>query len=211
MSGHGGRLVLGELGGKRVALFQGRFHLYEGYTARKASISVRLAHALGCRRILLSCAAGGVRAGFQPGDFMIVEDHLNLMGDNPLRGEREAPFVDLTGLYRHDVGRQLQTVAEKEKIRIHRGVLAALVGPSYETPAEIRMVERLGGDAVSMSIVPEAIMARYLGIEVCAIAFISNLAAGRSSEILDHRDVLARGRQGGRHFCALACRLLENW
>lgn len=211
VAGHGGRLVLGSLAGERVAVLQGRFHIYEGYTARQATITVRLAHALGCRRILLSCAAGGVRPDFRPGDFMIVEDHINLMGDNPLCGGTSEPFIDLSGLYGHSFSGQLLQEAEKENIRLHGGVLTALSGPTYETPAEIRMVGRLGGDAVSMSTVPEAIMAGYLGLDVAALAFISNRAAGLSDEVLAHRDVLERGRRGSRDFCTLACRLLELW
>lgn len=211
VAGHGGRLVLGRLGGKRVAVFQGRFHLYEGYTARDTVINVILAHALGCRRILLSCAAGGVCPDFRAGDFMIVKDHINLLGDNPLRGGTSEPFVDLSELYNFSFLQQLQQYAGKNKIRLQSGILTALPGPSYETPAEIRMIERLGGDAVSMSTVPEAIMSRYLGLEVAALAFISNRAAGLSDERLTHRDVLGRARQGSSDFCTLACRMLDLW
>lgn len=211
VAGHGGGLVLGEMAGTRVAVFQGRFHMYEGYSARRATIPVRLASALGCRRLLLSCAAGGVRSDFAPGDFMLVDDHLNLTGDNPLRGESDEPFIDLSNLYRLPFADSLQRFAGEKGIRLHRGVLAALLGPSYETPAEIRMVERLGGHAVSMSTVPEAVMAAYLGMEVAAVALISNMAAGLSAETLAHRDVLDRGRQSGSDFCTLAGRLIDLW
>lgn len=211
VAGHGGRLVLGILDGQRVAVFQGRFHFYEGYTAGEAAIPVSLAHALGCHRVLLTCAAGGVRSDFRAGDFMLVKDHINLMGDNPLRGRTRGSFIDLSELYACSFWKELYQCAQEEEIRLHRGVLTALSGPSYETPAEIRMIERLGGDAVSMSTVPEAIMARYLGLDVAGLAFISNRAAGLSDEELTHQDVLARAQKGSNDFCTLAFRMLDLW
>lgn len=211
VAGHAGRLVAGTLQGWRVVLFQGRHHLYEGYAARQVTVSVRLAHELGCRRLLLTNAVGGINRDYSPGDFMFIDDHINLMGDNPLRGEYSNPFVDLTHLYRQALFPPLQEYAREEGIALHRGVLAALSGPSYETPAEIRMLQRLGADAVSMSTVPEAIMGKYLGMEVAGLSFVSNVAAGLSSLPLAHDEVLEAGRRGAEHLNALVRRMVLLW
>jgi len=209
--GHAGRLTAGRFAGERVLIFQGRHHLYEGYTAREVVAPVRLAHELGCRRLLLTNAAGGVNSDFRPGDFMLIADHLNFLGDNPLRGETRDPFVDLVGLYRQDFYAPLRDFAREQGIRLHRGVLAAFPGPSYETPAEIRALSLLGADAVSMSTVPEAIMGRYLRMEVVGLSCISNAAAGLSSTPLSHEDVLASGRRAATHLVPLVRRLFALW
>lgn len=209
--GHGGRLVSATLGGVAVLFFQGRFHLYQGLDARQVVLPVRLAHALGCRRLLLTCAAGGVNPSYRPGDFMFLVDHLNLTGDNPLRGETDDPFVDLTHLYRQDLFSSLLECACRAGATLHGGVLAALAGPSYETPAEIRMLRLLGADVVSMSTVPEAIMAQYLGLEVAGLALVANAAAGLSKTPLDHREVLDAGRRGARQFQRLVRHLVPPW
>lgn len=209
--GHGGRLWAGDFAGWRLLVFQGRFHLYEGYRAAEVARTVQLAADLGCPRILLTNAAGGVRPEFHPGDFMLIRDHLNLTGDNPLRGCPENPFIDLTRLYRNDLYADLALRAGKLGLRLHQGVLVSLLGPSYETPAEVRMVSLLGGDAVSMSTVPEAIMAGYLGLEVVALSLIANHAAGLSPEPLSHDEVLAAGRLGARHFHLLVAALIDVW
>ena len=211
VTGHAGRLVAGRFAGRRVLLFQGRLHLYQGLSAREATVPVRLAHRLGCPKLLLTNAAGGIHGDYRPGDFMYISDHLNFMGDNPLRGEGGDPFVDLSALYRQDLYLPLRAWAGTRGVRLHRGVLAALQGPSYETPAEVRALALLGADAVSMSTVPEAIMARYLGLEVVGISLIANPAAGLATSPLNHREVLAVAGGGARGFIDLAGHLIDRW
>jgi len=211
IEGHAGRLVAGHFQGWKVLFFQGRYHLYQGFDARQVALPVRVANALGCRRLLLTNAVGGINSTFKPGDFMLIEDHLNLMGDNPLRGEPRHPFIDLSSLYLQTLFDPLQNFARQQGIALHRGVLAALMGPSYETPAEIRMLRRLGADAVSMSTVPEAIMGKYLGMEVVGLSLVSNIAAGLASAPLDHQDVLQTGSRGAGDFNSLARQLVQLW
>jgi len=211
VAGHAGRLIAGSLEGRRLLFFQGRHHLYEGHSARQVVAPVRIAHELGCRRLLLTNAAGGVNEKYRPGDFMLITDHLNLLGDNPLRGERRDPFVDLSDLYRQDFFPQLLELAGQQGIRLHRGILAALPGPSYETPAEIRALRMFGADAVSMSTIPEAIMARYLGLEVVGLSLIANAAAGLATAPLSHAEVLESGRRSAGHLTLLVRRLLTLW
>lgn len=209
--GHAGSLVAGVLEGLRVLLFKGRYHIYEGYDARQVTTSIRLAHFLGCGRLLLTNAVGGINAEYRAGDFMYIADHINLLGDNPLRGETENPFIDLSCLYDQSLFPSLLEYALNRGIGLHQGVLAALPGPSYETPAEIRMLQRLGADAVSMSTVPEAIMGKYLGMEVVGLSFVSNAAAGLAAAPLSHVEVLEAGRRGSEHFSSLVRRLMLEW
>jgi purine-nucleoside phosphorylase len=211
VAGHVGRLVAADCCGQRTLFFLGRSHLYEGYDAHTVAAPVRAAHALGCRRLLLTNAVGGIRPGLEPGDFLFVNDHLNLLGDNPLRGESKAPFVDLSRLYRRDLYPPLADCAAGHGIRLAAGVLAACPGPSYETPAEITMLERLGADVVSMSTVPEAIMAAYLEMDVVALSLVTNFAAGRSPTLLSHAEVLAIGAAAQPRFQVLLKELLELW
>lgn len=210
VAGHAGCLAAGELQGRRVLLFGGRFHLYEGHSVDQVVLPVRLAQALGCRRLLLSNAAGGINPEYRTGDFMCIADHLNLLGVNPLRGLQN-PFLDLTHLYHLDLYAPLQERARAQGIRLHQGVLAALPGPSYETPAEIRMLKGFGADAVSMSTVPEAIMGKYLGMEVAGLSLIANAAAGTSLSPLDHAEVLVAARNGAESFGDLVRSLLPAW
>jgi purine-nucleoside phosphorylase len=211
VSGHAGRLVAGRFGGWRALFFQGRFHCYQGYSARHVAEPVRLAHALGCRRLVLTNAAGGIAPGLAPGDFLYLGDHINLLGDNPLRGESDRPFIDLTSLYENRFFAPLQSFAAGQGIRLSRGVLAAVPGPSYETPAEVRALHLLGADAVSMSIVPEAILARYLDMAVVALSFIANPAAGLGDHPLSHQEVLETGRRGAGQLRLLLVELVRLW
>ncbi|WP_432823962.1 purine-nucleoside phosphorylase, partial [Trichloromonas sp.] len=204
IEGHAGKLVAGRFEGWNVLFFQGRYHLYQGFSASQVALPVRVAKDLGCQRLLLTNAVGGINSAFNPGDFMLIDDHLNLMGDNPLRGETRHPFVDLSRLYLQTLFDPLQSFARQQKIALHRGVLAALMGPSYETPAEIRMLQRLGADAVSMSTVPEAIMGKYLGMDVVGLSLVSNIAAGLAPAPLDHQDVLLTGSRAIGDFIKLA-------
>jgi purine-nucleoside phosphorylase len=207
--GHAGNLCLGELGGVRVACMQGRVHAYEGHSLSRVVFGVRLLAELGCRAVLLSNAAGGIGEPLSPGSLMLIDDHINLMGDNPLRGEnaRGPRFPDMTRAYDAELGRACEEAAASLGVPLRRGVYAALLGPSYETPAEIRMLRTLGADAVGMSTVPEVIALRQLGVRVAAVSCITNRAAGLSTEPLSHADVQATAARVQADFV----RLFEAW
>lgn len=211
VSGHSATVTIGRLDGRKLLLFQGRFHLYEGYSAWQVSAQVRLAAAVGCRKVLLTNAAGGINPAMEPGDFMLVTDHLNLTGHNPMIGRIERQFVDLSRLYNHHYWSALCNALENEALCLHTGILAWMTGPSYETPAEVNFIERAGADAVSMSTIPEAIIARSLGLEVSALSLIANPAAGRGQKSLDHRDVLAVGSSCLEHFHLILGAILKLW
>lgn len=193
VAGHAGRLVLGTVGGAPVAVLQGRYHYYEGHDILDVVFPVRVLAKLGVQGLLLTNAAGGIGKGLRPGDLLVIRDHINLMGLNPLRGandERLGPrFPDMSAVY--DPEFQEIVVAAQRQIgrRARRGVYLALSGPSYETPAEIRMLAALGADAVGMSTVPEAICARHMGLRVAGISCVTNLAAGISRQPLSHQEV----------------------
>jgi purine-nucleoside phosphorylase len=194
--GHAGTLVAGRLEGVEVAAMQGRFHLYEGWRPEDVALPVRALAALGARAMLLTNAAGGVRPGMEPGDLMLIADHLNLMWRHPLIGRTvpgEQRFPDMSDPY----DRGFRAIAEEEALRlgipVTQGVYAGLLGPSYETPAEVRMLARLGADAVGMSTVPEVLVARALGIRCLGISCITNLAAGISRDPLSHEEVMEVG------------------
>ena len=193
VAGHDGMLVVGKLGGTPVLVLSGRAHYYEGHPMERVTFPIRALAAFGIQDLLLTNAAGGVNRYFRPGDFMLLTDHINLMGVNPLRGTLVPGlprFVDLTHTYDAGLNRLLRKAARGCKLRLHSGVYLAVSGPSYETPAEIRAFARLGADAVGMSTVPEAIVARQCGLNVAAVSCITNLAAGRSRQLLSHADVL---------------------
>lgn len=203
VEGHRGRIVAGVLEGVDVLVFQGRFHAYEGHPASDLAVPVRAAAALGAELLVVTCAAGAVNRRYGPGDLMVLDDHINLMGVNPLVGalrEGDIRFPDMTHAYDPDLRRLAEDVAREERIHVVRGVYAALLGPSYETPAEIRMLDLLGADAVGMSTVPEVIVARTLGMRVLGIALITNAAAGILGEPLLHDDVIAAGAEAGERF-----------
>jgi purine-nucleoside phosphorylase len=208
--GHNGQLIAVRYSSWNILLFCGRLHCYQGLSAFQATLPVRLASLLNCPRILLTCATGGINQKYHPGDFMLVDDHLNLLGDNPLRGLPGDVFIDLAGMYQHDVYNELLS-RDPDNITLHRGVLASLPGPSYETPAEIRFLKAAGADVVSMSTVPEAIMARYLGMRVAAVAFVANYAAGLSPAEVCHEDVLACGVRHAHLFPALIRHFIDAW
>jgi purine-nucleoside phosphorylase len=206
VSGHEGKLVLGRLSGTAVAMLCGRVHYYEGHTLEQVTFPVRALAELGVSSLLLTNAAGGINRKFRPGHFMSITDHINFMGTNPLRGEappgRER-FVDLTQVYDPGLRRLLEQAAAKIRLRLHTGVYLAVSGPSYETPAEIRAFAKLGADAVGMSTVPEAIVARQCGLRVAGLSCITNLAAGRQRGPLSHAEVLATGERIQRTAAAL--------
>lgn len=211
VAGHAGCLHFGQWFNQSVLLFEGRYHCYEGYSAWQVTAPVRLAAALGCTKVLLTNAAGGIAAAMQPGDFMLVTDHLNMVGDNPLRGRPELEFVDLSTLYRHNFYPQMKQQLQADGVNLHAGVLAWMLGPSYETPAEIRLLQAVDAGAVSMSTIPEAIIARRFRLDVVAVSYISNLAAGRSATLLDHQDVLDSGERATTSFARLLEALFNQW
>ncbi len=205
--GHAGNLCLGLADGVPVACLQGRVHLYEGHDPERVVFGVRLLARLGCRAILLTNAAGGLAPGFVPGDLMLVSDHLNLMGKNPLSGpniESFGPrFPDMTEAYDPALRAAAREAAAETGTTLHEGVYAGLLGPTYETPAEIRMIGTLGASAVGMSTVPEVIALRHMGVPAAAISCITNLAAGLSKTKLDHSEVEATARMTRDRFTAL--------
>jgi purine-nucleoside phosphorylase len=213
VAGHAGRLVYGEIEGRRVLLQAGRFHFYEGHAPETVVAPVRLAAALGAKTLLVTNAAGGVNPAFGPGTLMLIEDHLNLMGRNPLVGgvvSGEPRFPDMTAAYDPELRALAQTCAARLKIQLEAGVYAAVSGPSYETPAEVRMIGRLGGDAVGMSTVPEVIVARAVGLRVLGISLITNPGAGISPTPLSHAEVLEAGAAAAPRMEALVREILRN-
>jgi len=208
--GHRGELLLGTLSGRRVLLFNGRFHVYQGLTPYQATAPVRLAANCGCRNLLLTCAVGGMADGLKVGDFVLVTDHINFSGLSPLQGLTPPRFVDLQNCYRHEFFAKLMSVAERYNHSLHQGVLAYMVGPQYETPAEITALKIMGAAAVGMSAVQEAIMARSCRMDVATLALVTNLAAGCAPETLNHQDVLRVSEEVSELFPFLVEELLAN-
>ena len=201
--GHAGQLIGGSLGGRPVVALAGRFHMYEGHDAALAGFPVRVLHALGVKTLFVSNAAGGINPGFAPGDLMLIRDHLNLMFRNPLVGELEpgdVRFPDMSAPYDADLGARLREHADVLGVPLREGVYAGLLGPTYETPAEVRMLRTLGGDAVGMSTVPETIVARAIGMRVAGVSCITNLACGLSLTPLSHDEVLETTTRVARDF-----------
>jgi purine-nucleoside phosphorylase len=193
VSGHAGELYFGKLEGVPVMVLSGRSHFYEGHSMEAVTYSVRVLAANGIRDLLLTNAAGGINKSFRPGDFMVLTDHINFMGANPLRGETPPNlprFVDMTQVYDPGLNALLFRAGKMSKLKLQWGVYLAVSGPSYETPAEIRAFARLGADAVGMSTVPEAMVARQCGLNVAALSCITNLAAGKGKSQLSHKEVM---------------------
>jgi purine-nucleoside phosphorylase len=192
--GHAGELVIGEMDGRIVVAFAGRFHAYEGHPPQLTAFPVRIAHALGAHTLIVSNAAGGVNPEFHADDLMVIRDHLNLTAASPLTGAAEpgeTRFPDMSNAYDAALRAQLHSVGERLGVSLRDGVYAMLPGPAYETPAEVRMLRMLGADAVGMSTVPEVIMARTLAMRVAGVSCITNLAAGMQQAPLAHTGVLA--------------------
>ena len=193
VSGHAGKLAVGWLAGTPVVVLSGRAHYYEGYPMERVTFAVRALAEFGVTDLLLTNSAGGLKLNFRPGDFMLLTDHINLMGANPLRGQKttgRSRFVDMTAAYDAGLGRLLRRAARSCGVRLRSGVYLAVSGPSYETPAEIRAFARLGADAVGMSTVAETIVARECGLKVAAMSCITNLAARKGGSTLSHAEVL---------------------
>ena len=200
VAGHAGELKVGHVSGVPVAVFCGRVHYYEGYTMQQVVLSVRMLHFWNVPRLIITNAAGGINSAFSVGDFMLLTDHINMMGINPLLGpndDRFGPrFPDMSFAYTPALQKLAFAAARKLHIKLQKGVYTALTGPTYETPAEVRMVRTIGSDAVGMSTVPETIAAAHQGMEVLGLSMITNLAAGISPGPLDHEEVKEAGERG---------------
>jgi len=211
--GHAGQLVIGQLSGKTVIAMQGRFHHYEGYTMDKVTFPVRVMKLLGVEKLIVTNAAGGVNKDFTPGDLMLITDHINMMG-NPLIGandERFGPrFPDMSTAYDREFQQLARTVAADLNIKIQEGVYLGLTGPTYETPAEIRMIRTLGGDAVGMSTVPEVIVANHSSMRVLGISCITNMAAGILDQPLNHEEVIETTEKVKNTFLLYVKELVKN-
>ncbi len=205
--GHAGRLVIGKAGNVAVAAMQGRAHFYEGYSLKDVIFPMRVFARLGVRAAVLTNAAGGINLGFKQGTLIVMRDHINLQGSNPLIGpndERFGPrFPDMTRAYDKEYRAAALEEARRLGIEVSEGVYAALTGPSYETPAEIRYLRTIGADVVGMSTVPEVIAARHMGIRILGISCVTNMAAGILDKPLDHGEVLATGERVQSQFIAL--------
>lgn len=207
VAGHSGNLMVGKLWGTQVICFQGRFHRYEGLNWDQVVAPARIAAQLGVQGAILTNAAGGIREGMKPGDLMIIEDHLNLIGDNPLlgsnRGDLGARFPDLSEPYLKAASTALAAAAKKAALPVHAGIYVGVLGPSYETPAEIRMYRGLGGDAVGMSTVAETIALRHASVRVAAVSCITNLGSGMAKGTLTHDDVMEVSQKGAQRLMVL--------
>jgi len=216
--GHAGQLVVGTLGanghGTDLVMMSGRFHLYEGYSAQQVTSGIRLFHELGVKRVLLTNAAGGINPEFAKGALVLISDHINLQGANPLVGTNDPQlgprFPDMTEAYPRELRELARQTANDLGVPLHEGVYAAVLGPSYETPAEIRFLRTIGADLVGMSTVPEAIAANHLGMEVLGISCVTNLAAGLSGETLRHEEVLEIAERVSGTFIKLLSALLPK-
>jgi purine-nucleoside phosphorylase len=210
--GHAGRLVIGKIDSVPVLAMQGRVHYYEGYSLEEVTFAVRTFGLLGIKTLVLTNAAGGINVQLTQGALMVISDHLNLMGVNPLRGandERFGPrFPDMSSVYSRELQELVIDEAKAIGVEVRRGIYGALSGPSYETPAEIHLLRNLGADAVGMSTVPEAIVARHMGLEVLGISCITNMAAGISDEPINHEEVMATGDRVRETFAELLRRVI---
>lgn len=212
--GHVGRLLVGRLAGRPVVMLQGRFHLYEGNDPGLVVQPVLLFHALGARVVILTNAAGGLDPSFGPGTLMLMSDHINLTGRTPLLGhnadELGPRFPDMTDAWSPRLRTRLRAAAVAEGVELAEGIYVGLLGPSYETPAEVRMLAGLGGHAVGMSTVLECVAARWVGLEVCGVSLVTNAGAGYSGEPLTHEEVLAAGAEAGPRLARVIRRFVAD-
>ncbi len=214
VEGHEGQLVFGTLAGQQAALMQGRFHFYEGYSMSQVVFPVRVMHELGVKVLVVTNAAGGINESFRPGDLMIITDHINLMGTNPLIGPNDDDlgprFPDMSEAYDRKLVKLAEQVAEREGLAYRKGVYISLTGPAYETPAEIRYLRTIGGDAVGMSTVPEVIAANHSGMRVLGISCVTNMAAGVLPKKLSHDEVMETANRVRDQFIALVKGVLQE-
>ncbi|WP_268623303.1 purine-nucleoside phosphorylase [Paenibacillus alvei] len=194
VEGHAGELLIGKIAGRTVAMMKGRFHMYEGYGPELTAFPVRVMKAIGVSKLLVTNAAGGINTSYKPGDLMLISDHLNMTGRNPLIGANDirlgVRFPDMSQAYSPQLRQKAKDVAASQGVELQEGVYVGFLGPNYETPAEIRMLRVLGGDAVGMSTVSEVIVAQHAGMEVLGISCISNMAAGILDQPLSHDEVM---------------------
>tara|TARA_B100000809_G_scaffold259687_1_gene305178 strand:- start:619 stop:1497 length:879 start_codon:yes stop_codon:yes gene_type:complete len=213
VGGHAGEAAIGKIEETPVIILSGRAHYYEGHTLEAVTFPIRVLAEYGIETLLLTNAAGAINQKFKPGDFMLFDDHINLIGENPLRGKTTSGcerFIDLSKTYDSSLANQLVVAARKTKTKLHRGVYCAVSGPSYETPAEIRAFAKLGADAIGMSTVPEAIVARQCGLRVAALSCITNAAAGISKSPLTHEEVLETGLRASEKAARLITKFVRN-
>ena len=215
VKGHAGKLVYGKLGGKQVLIMKGRFHIYEGYDVSQVIFHIRVFKLLGISDLLVTNAAGGINTEFEPGDLMMIKDHISFFAPSPLRGtnlEEFGPrFPDMSNAYDSGLIGIAKEAAREEGIMLRQGIYAFAQGPMFETPAEIRALRMLGADAVGMSTVPEVIVARHCGMKVMGISCITNMAAGVKNETLNHEEVMETADRVGKSFSALVRRIIANW
>lgn len=214
VEGHAGRLVIGKLEGKQVVAMQGRFHFYEGYQMNEVTFPVRVMHLLSVNKIIVTNAAGAVNTSYTPGDLMLISDHINLSGDNPLIGKNLSDFgtrfPDMSSAYDVDLRTSAKTIASDLGITLKEGVYCMMSGPTYETPAEIRMIRVLGGDAVGMSTAPEVIIAKHQGMKVLGISCMTNMAAGILDQPLNHEEVMETSSKIKTTFITLMKNIIKN-
>src|SRR5262245_11179472 len=214
VEGHDGKLIIGSCGGVDVVLMKGRFHFYEGYSMEEVTLPVRVFSLIGAGSLILTNAAGGTAPHLSPSSLMVITDHINMMGENPLRGSNDTRFgprfQDMTEVYAPAYIEAAHEAAREIGVVLHEGVYMALRGPSYETPAEIRMIRKLGADAVGMSTVPEAIVARHCGMKILAISCISNVAAGLSTGVITHSEVIEVGTRAGTQLAELIVQVIPK-
>jgi purine-nucleoside phosphorylase len=214
VEGHAGELCIGVIEGRPAVMMKGRFHLYEGYDAASVSFPVRVMKELGVRTLLVTNAAGGINTSFKPGDLMLIEDHINLTGRNPLVGindpEQGPRFPDMSEAYSRKLRRLAEQTAREKGIVLQKGVYVGVLGPSYETPAEIRMMRALGADAVGMSTVAEVIAAKHIGLDVLGISCISNMASGILEQPLSHQEVIETTERVKEQFLALVLAIIPR-
>jgi len=214
VEGHEGQFVFGTYKGKKVVMMQGRFHYYEGHSMREITLPVFVMRRLGVKSLIVTNACGGVNKSFAPGDLMIIEDHLNFSGINPLMGanlvEFGPRFPDMSRAYDRDLMALAVRIGNEENISLKKGVYALYSGPSYETPAEIRAFRMLGADAIGMSTVPEVIVANYSGMKVLGISCITNMASGILDQPLNHEEVMAVSARVRGSFTTLISRVIEE-
>lgn len=214
VEGHQGQLVIGQLNGKNVVAMQGRFHFYEGYSLEQVTFPIRVMKAMGVQTLIITNASGGINMDYEPGDLMIIKDHLNLTGRNPLIGPNQdafgVRFPDMSTAYDPEYQELAHKVARENGIDVQEGVYVGLTGPTYETPAEIRMLRILGADAVGMSTVPEVIVACHGGIRVLGISCISNMAAGILPQPLSHSEVMETAEKVKTTFLRLMRGIIEE-
>ena len=214
VEGHAGRLVIGNFQGKQVVAMQGRFHFYEGYNMQEVTFPVRVMKLLGVEKLIVTNAAGAVNKDFTPGDLMLINDHINLSGSNPLFGKNLSEFgtrfPDMSNAYDKDLRNKIKEIAKNLNIELREGIYTMFTGPTYETPAEVRMARILGSDAVGMSTVPEVIVANHSGMKVMGISCMTNMAAGILEQPLNHEEVMETSERVRESFITLITNIIKG-